>query len=36
MNLSLVSLLPPLPVFIKRGLLADFWINVGLSILGFM
>ncbi|ORX79868.1 hypothetical protein K493DRAFT_99293 [Basidiobolus meristosporus CBS 931.73] len=26
--------IPPLSVFVKRGLHADFWINVGLTLLG--
>ncbi|KAH9918629.1 uncharacterized protein B0H18DRAFT_1120010 [Fomitopsis serialis] len=32
----LALILPPLAVFFKRGLLADFWINVCLSILGWI
>ncbi|KZT66585.1 UPF0057-domain-containing protein [Daedalea quercina L-15889] len=32
----LALLLPPLAVFFKRGLRADFWINVCLSILGWI
>ncbi|KAL7411962.1 hypothetical protein BDY24DRAFT_394082 [Mrakia frigida] len=29
-------ILPPLPVFLKVGVLADFWINICLSILGWI
>ncbi|KAM0751520.1 UPF0057-domain-containing protein [Meredithblackwellia eburnea MCA 4105] len=32
----LAIFLPPLSVFFKRGCAADFWINIGLSILGFL
>ncbi|KAI9294952.1 UPF0057-domain-containing protein [Neoconidiobolus thromboides FSU 785] len=28
--------LPPVGVFIKRGLRADFWINLGLTLLGYI
>ncbi|KAI0795691.1 hypothetical protein C8Q75DRAFT_803556 [Abortiporus biennis] len=28
--------IPPLPVFFKRGLAADFWINILLWILGWI
>ncbi|KAH8917049.1 UPF0057-domain-containing protein [Atractiella rhizophila] len=38
-NVSLYLLaifLPPLAVFFKRGCLADFWINVGLTVLGYI
>jgi uncharacterized membrane protein YqaE (UPF0057 family) len=27
---------PPIPVFMKRGLKVVFWINLGLSILGWI
>ncbi|KAJ6571635.1 hypothetical protein B0H19DRAFT_1255593 [Mycena capillaripes] len=32
----LAILLPPVSVFMKRGLLADFWINICLTILGWI
>ncbi|KAJ7727743.1 hypothetical protein B0H16DRAFT_1734998 [Mycena metata] len=32
----LAIILPPVSVFLKRGLLADFWINVCLTILGWV
>ncbi|KAJ7752462.1 hypothetical protein DFH07DRAFT_825376 [Mycena maculata] len=32
----LAILVPPVAVFFKRGLLADFWINVCLTILGWI
>jgi uncharacterized membrane protein YqaE (UPF0057 family) len=32
----LALFLPPVPVFIKRGCTADFLINIGLSILGWI
>ena len=32
----LAIFLPPVPVFIKRGCAADFWINVALFILGWI
>ncbi|KAI0071120.1 UPF0057-domain-containing protein [Panus rudis PR-1116 ss-1] len=32
----LALFLPPLAVFFKRGFLADFWINILLSILGWI
>ncbi|KAF8984739.1 hypothetical protein BDQ17DRAFT_268589 [Cyathus striatus] len=32
----LAIVLPPLAVFFKRGLKADFWINILLSILGWI
>ncbi|KAJ6590714.1 hypothetical protein DFH09DRAFT_210012 [Mycena vulgaris] len=32
----LAIVLPPVSVFFKRGLLADFWINVCLTILGWI
>ncbi|ORY88250.1 hypothetical protein BCR35DRAFT_301774 [Leucosporidium creatinivorum] len=32
----LAILLPPVSVFLKRGCAADFWINICLSILGWI
>ncbi|KAJ7053303.1 hypothetical protein C8F01DRAFT_1167003 [Mycena amicta] len=32
----LAIFLPPVTVFMKRGLLADFWINICLTILGWV
>ncbi|KAK7019113.1 UPF0057-domain-containing protein [Favolaschia claudopus] len=32
----LAILIPPASVFIKRGVLADFWINILLTILGWI
>ncbi|KAK0636696.1 hypothetical protein B0T17DRAFT_483838 [Bombardia bombarda] len=32
----LAIFLPPLAVFFKRGCVADTWINIGLSILGWL
>ncbi|KAF9254597.1 UPF0057-domain-containing protein [Marasmius fiardii PR-910] len=32
----LAIFLPPVSVFIKRGFLADFWINICLCILGWI
>ncbi|KAI5992873.1 UPF0057-domain-containing protein [Pisolithus marmoratus] len=31
-----ISVVPPLAVFFKRGCAADFWINICLSILGWI
>ncbi|CAJ0857105.1 13641_t:CDS:2 [Entrophospora sp. SA101] len=35
-SLIFAFFLPPVGVFMKRGLAADFWINIGLTILGFL
>ncbi|KAJ7053291.1 hypothetical protein C8F01DRAFT_552053 [Mycena amicta] len=32
----LAIVLPPVAVFLKRGLLADFWINICLTVLGWI
>ncbi|KAJ7336190.1 UPF0057-domain-containing protein [Mycena olivaceomarginata] len=32
----LAIVLPPVSVFFKRGLLADFWINICLTVLGWI
>ncbi|KAF8189293.1 UPF0057-domain-containing protein [Pholiota molesta] len=32
----LAIILPPVSVFLKRGCAADFWINICLSILGWI
>ncbi|KAF9482725.1 UPF0057-domain-containing protein [Pholiota conissans] len=32
----LAIILPPVAVFLKRGCAADFWINICLSILGWI
>ncbi|KAK9763749.1 hypothetical protein K7432_009310 [Basidiobolus ranarum] len=36
LELLLALFLPPLAVFLKRGIKADFWINLGLTLLGWI
>ncbi len=35
-SLLLACLAPPLPVFLKIGLHRDFWLNIILTILGYV
>ncbi|KAK9711456.1 hypothetical protein K7432_007813 [Basidiobolus ranarum] len=36
LELLLALFLPPLAVFLKRGIKVDFWINLGLTLLGWI
>ncbi|KAK6337384.1 plasma membrane proteolipid Pmp3 [Orbilia blumenaviensis] len=35
-KIIIAIILPPLGVFLERGCVADFWINVLLTILGYL